>query len=104
MTDVYFPRTCCVRFIYIGHPLTSGGYGFRQNMRGHIFELIPQRELLELEGGIIESEMKPETIDKNLINQIISEIEKLENGKLTSKALNEKISWLVKAVKNTKKN
>lgn len=107
MTDVYFPRTCCERFIYIGYPQTSGGYGLCQNIRDsreHSFKLIPSRELTDLEERIIESEMKPEIINEKLINQIIFEIDKLENNKLTSKTLNEKISWLIKSVKATKEN
>lgn len=107
MTDVYFSKSCCERFIYIGHPKTSGGYGVRQSIVSgseNIFRLIPQRELVYLEEEIIESDIKPERINENLINQIISEIEKLENNKLTSKTLNEKILWLIKDVKNTKEN
>jgi len=103
MTDVYFGSNCFGFFVYIGYPKTTGGYGFYQGPQ-NCFALVPPRELISLEGGIITRKIKPKIADKNLVDQITVEIGKLENWEPTSKSLNEKISLLIKNSKTPKKN
>lgn len=108
MTDVYFPRSCCELFIYIGYPMTSGGYGLRQRIKGKKdFEVMSREDLQELEMDLIENEdkIKPLSIEENLIDQIVFEIDELESWESTSDSLNEKINWLMReGAKNLKNN
>jgi len=103
MTDVYFPATPYERFIYIGHPRTSGGQALCCDLRNErfSFEVMSQEELPRVEEIIRRGDAKPETFSNELMDQITFEIEKLNLGERTSPALDKKIKLLFRSTKNT---